>query len=228
MTCLGLVALAILAASDVAQTRPALEARFIGNMSYAISDGITTLFTDFPYQSGYSGYMAYDGREIRSATSRSLALITHRHSDHWDRGLFDRTNWKVVGPEDAVAGVAEPRIVRALPVAPARSTISFDGITIDALPTPHASIGHYSYLVTWLGRRLYFSGDTDDVAQLLEMTDIDVAFVSPWLFRRVQKTGRRIDAQRIVIYHQTAEEASVAGCSGACSVPEQGETLTLR
>lgn len=74
MTFLGVVALAaILTASDVAQTRPVLEARFIGNMSYVITDGTTTLFTDFPYQSGCSGYMAYDAREIRSATM----MMTH-------------------------------------------------------------------------------------------------------------------------------------------------------
>ena len=43
-----------------------LEARFIGNMAYAISDGTITLFSDFPYESGYSRYMTYDAREIRS------------------------------------------------------------------------------------------------------------------------------------------------------------------
>jgi hypothetical protein len=35
----------------VAQT-PSLEARFVGNMAFAISDGSTTVMTDFPYQSG--------------------------------------------------------------------------------------------------------------------------------------------------------------------------------
>lgn len=36
------------------QPRPTLEARFVGNMAYAITDGTTTLMSDFPYQSGYS------------------------------------------------------------------------------------------------------------------------------------------------------------------------------
>jgi L-ascorbate metabolism protein UlaG (beta-lactamase superfamily) len=210
------------------QGRTLLEARFIGNMAYALSDSATTLFTDFPYESGYSVYMEYDTAAIRSSTQRSLALITHRHRDHWDQALFDRTNWRVVGPEDAVATVAPARVVRALPVASAPSSVVFDGITIDALPTPHARIGHYSYLVTWHGRRLYFTGDTDDAEQLLATKNIDVAFVSPWLFQRTLKSGRRIDARRIVIYHQTVDESSVPGCSGTCSVPKQGDTLRLQ
>lgn len=212
------------AAAVFAQAPPALEARFIGNMAYAISDGRTTLFTDFPYESGYSIYMEYDPREIRSSTQASLSLITHRHGDHWDRPLFEKTTWSVIGPADALTGVDAARVVRSLPVAPARTTVSFDALTIDALPTPHAKIGHYSYLVSWHGRRLYFSGDTDDAEELLAKQNLDVAFVPPWLYQRAQKSGRRIDARRIVIYHQTADEG-IAGCTGACSVPRQSETL---
>ena len=209
-----------------AQAR-ALEARFIGNMAYAISDGTVTLFTDFPYQSGYSAYMEYDAREIQSKTSRTLSLITHRHADHWDPALFSVTNWSVIGPEDALRGAGAGRIVRALPVAPSPQTIAFEGISIDALPTPHAGIGHYSYIVTWHGQRLYFSGDTEDAEALLNARNLDVAFVSPWLFQAATKGGRRIDARRIVIYHQELAQTTVPGCSGTCSVPRQGDTLTL-
>lgn len=134
--------LALLAAhpTDSAQARPDLEARFIGNMAYAISDGSITLFTDSPYESGYSRYMTYNAREIRSRTPRSLALITHGHRDHWEPALFGVTDWSVIGPEDAVRGAAANRVVRALPVEPARQSITFKGMTIDALLTPHAPV----------------------------------------------------------------------------------------
>ena len=210
-----------------AQTVAALEARFIGNMAYAISDGTTTLFSDFPYESGYSVYMEYDAREIQARTARTLALITHRHGDHWDKPLFDRTDWHVIGPTDAVFGVPAGRLVRALPVAPARQTVPFGDISIEALPTPHAKIGHYSYLVTWHGMRLYFTGDTEDTTELLAATNLDVAFVSPWLFHAARKSGRAIDAKRVVIYHQEAGETSIPGCAGTCSVPRQGATFRL-
>jgi L-ascorbate metabolism protein UlaG (beta-lactamase superfamily) len=223
------LASALAAAAVFAQeAQPQLTARFIGNMAYAISDGRTTLVTDFPYESGYSIYMAYDPAEIRSSTPETIALITHRHNDHWDRRLFEKTGWLVVAPEDAIYAMPFTRVVRALPVAAVRTRFDVGPMTIDALPTPHANIGHYSYLVTWSGLRLYFTGDTDDAAQLVEMKDLDVAFVSPWLFERVQKSGRRIDARRIVIYHQTAKMKSVPGCADTCSVPAQGDTLRLR
>lgn len=219
--------LTLLAANASSAPQPSLEARFIGNMAYAISDGATTLFTDFPYQSGYSDYMKYDAREIRSRTPRSVALITHRHSDHWDSALFSLTDWLVIGPADAVRGAAANRVLRSLPVVPAPQSVNFEGMSIDALPTPHAGIGHYSYLVTWHGQRLYFTGDTDDAQALLTAKNLDVAFVSPWLFERARSSGRPIDARRIVIYHQDPGQTSLPGCSGVCSVPKQGDTFRL-
>jgi hypothetical protein len=57
--------------------RPALDARFIGNMAVAVTDGTTTLMSDFPYQSGYSRYMTYDPAAIdfaRSATTVTFAV----------------------------------------------------------------------------------------------------------------------------------------------------------
>lgn len=209
------------------QPAATLDARFIGNMAYAISDGAITLFTDFPYESGYSQYMTYNAREIQSRTPRSIALITHRHRDHWEPALFSGTNWSVIGPADALSGAAANRVVRALPVVPERQTVTFENLSIDALPTPHANIGHYSYVVTWHGQRLYFSGDTEDTAALLGATNLDVAFVSPWLFQTAMKSGRPINARRIVIYHHEGRQTSVAGCSGICSVPKQGDTLRL-
>lgn len=234
---LTLLAAAVLAASPrpsvdqpapPSSAAPALDARFIGNMAYAISDGATTLFTDFPYQSGYSVYMEYDAAEIRSGTAAALSLITHRHGDHWDAPLFNQTHWTVVAPADALAGVAPSRVLRALPVAPVRSTFTVNGLTIEAIPTPHASLGHYSYIVTWHGRRLFFSGDTESPEALLAARNLDAAFVSPWLFQSARRSGRPIDARRIVIYHQTAAETSVPGCTGSCSVPRQGDAFTLR
>jgi L-ascorbate metabolism protein UlaG (beta-lactamase superfamily) len=226
---LGLAFVAFAQPLDTPQAAaPALRARFIGNMAYAITDGTTTLFTDFPYESGYSVYMEYDAAEIRSTTKESIALVTHRHRDHWDRGLFASTDWRVVAPEDALTGVPAARILRALPseVEGKPTPVTSGPITIEALPTPHANIGHYSYLVTWHGRRLYFTGDTDCVDQLLAVKNVDIAFVSPWLFERAARAGRRIDARRVVIYHQTADE-KIPECRDTCRVPKQGETLTF-
>jgi hypothetical protein len=50
----------LLAPAVLPAQAPSLTATFIGNMAFAITDGATTLYTDFPYESGVFGYMAYD------------------------------------------------------------------------------------------------------------------------------------------------------------------------
>lgn len=199
--------------------RPRLEARFIGQMAFAITDGSVTLMTDFPYQIGYAGAPAYDRGEIRSLPA-TLALVTHRHADHWEPQLFAGTNWKVLAPPDATSAVPPDRVV------PPTSRVAFGPIVIEPLETPHARIGHYSYLVTWHGRRLYFTGDTESADTLLAARNLDVAFVSPWLYRSIAKAGARIDAKLVVIYHHDIGQ-DVPGCTVKCVVPRQGYTLKI-
>ncbi len=214
------IGLFVLHASAPGQ-RAVLEARFIGNMAFAISDGATTVMTDFPYQSGYSGYMAYDPAEIRSSTPATLSLVTHRHSDHWDPALSAKTPWRVAGPDDVIKDVAPARVLAFGPAA------TFVAIQIERIETPHARVGHHSYVLTWHDRRLYFSGDTEDTGHLLRLTNLDAAFVSPWLFKSVQSAGARIDARQVVIYHHQAGE-KVPQCAAGCTVPRQGQTLAIR
>ena len=202
-------------------TQPArLDIRFIGNMAVSISDGAVTVMTDFPYQSGYSQYMTYPAAEIRSSTPSTLSLITHRHGDHWERSLWEKTTWQVAGPVDVLANVTAARIV------PLSAGATFGTVQIEPIETPHASIGHYSYVLTWHGRRLYFSGDTDSVDHLAGLKNLDVAFISPWLYRSALKRNVRIDARRIVIYHHESGE-TVPECQTNCIVPRQGDAIQL-
>lgn len=189
-------------------------------MAFAITDGTLTVMTDFPYQSGYSRYMTYDATEIRSTTASTLALITHRHGDHWERALFERTGWKVLGPADVTAGLPAARVV-----APAPS-VTFGPVVIEPRETPHANIGHYSYVVTWHGRRLYFSGDTAQTRDLFDAGEIDIAFLSPWFYRAALRSGRPLNAKQVVIYHQESGQ-SVPECRQACRLLRQGETIGI-
>lgn len=213
-----LVLLPALVVFAAARQAPPLEARFIGNMAWAITDGAFTLMSDFPYASGaVNGYMLYDVREIRSSTTETLALITHRHADHWSVELFAKTNWKLVGPRDVTARAPYERVV---PVSP---RFPYGPLRIDAMETPHAGIGHYSYVVVWHGKRMYFSGDTEEPKHLAALTDLDVAFVSPWLYRAVLKIGG-VKASRVVIYHHVPGE-TVQECRQGCTQPKQGDIL---
>jgi L-ascorbate metabolism protein UlaG (beta-lactamase superfamily) len=209
----------ILALLTVAQ-RPALDVRFIGNMAVSLTDGTVTVITDFPYESGYDGAMTYAASEIRSSTNTTLALITHRHRDHWLAALFTPTAWKVAGPSDVTAGLPADRIV------PLGATTTFGPVTIERVETPHADVGHHSYIVTWHGRRMYFSGDTESPDSLAAAKNLDAAFVSSWLYRSALRRGVRIDAKQIVIYHHHPGER-VAKCGSGCSVPQQGQRIRI-
>src|SRR5918994_1696484 len=125
--CVRLCALMLYTVSQ----RPVLQARFIGNMAFAITDGSVTLMTDFPYESGYSRYMTYHPEEIRSTTPTTLSLITHRHGDHWKPVLFAKTDWKVAGPNDVIASAPAHRVV---PLSETRTTVG--PLEIERIETP--------------------------------------------------------------------------------------------
>jgi hypothetical protein len=176
-----------------------LDFHFIGNMAFHVTDGRTVLVTDFPYRSGYSGYMAWRAADV-PRTTNGLSLVTHGHADHFERALFEATDLTLIAPPDVSRTVAAERTV---PFAP---RMQFREVVVEAFATPHAGIDHYSYLVSRRGRRLYFTGDTESTDRLLAVRDVDVAFVSPWLLRSVARSGARLDADRVVVYHQEAGE----------------------
>lgn len=208
----------LLFALGAANAQPAatLQLRFIGNESVAITDGTLTLVTDFPYESGYSVYMHYDWSS-HGLSGDVVSVITHQHRDHWEPRLFAGTNWRVVGP--STLAVHTDRLT--VPQRPVR----MGAATITGIRTPHAGLEHYSYLIEWAGRRLYFVGDTESADALAAQKDLDVAFVTPWLYRTAVREGRTIDARRIVIYHHQSGE-NPPPCD-RCVVPAQNARITF-
>jgi L-ascorbate metabolism protein UlaG (beta-lactamase superfamily) len=198
---------------------PPLQALFIGNMAFAITDGKTTLYTDFPYQPGAFGYMSYDFAKVPK-TPGALCLITHGHDDHFDPALFAKLDAKIIAPPKLAVTLPADRVI---PFAP---KMTYRDIVVEALKTPHASIDHDSYLITWRGLRLYFTGDTESTEQLRAAKNLDYAFVSPWLLASVAKQNARIDARHVVVYHHKTDETVPAIQDRI--VPTQGQLIALR
>jgi L-ascorbate metabolism protein UlaG (beta-lactamase superfamily) len=195
-----------------------LDARFIGNMAFAITDGTTTLYTDYPYEPGAFDYMTYDfSKEPRP--SDCLCLITHGHRDHFDAALFRQTHCRIVAPPSLTASLPSDRILAF------GKEIAYRDIRIEPARTPHGDIEHDSYLVTWRGLHLYFTGDTDRFDDLVSRRNLDAAFVSPWLLTAIASHGERIDAKLVIVYHQRAGE-QVPSVLGRM-VPKQGETIQI-
>jgi L-ascorbate metabolism protein UlaG (beta-lactamase superfamily) len=195
-----------------------LTFQFIGNMAFSITDGNVTLYSDFPYESGAFGYMKYDLKSLK-ISGDGLCLITHAHRDHWANELFQPLKLKVIGPPEVLKGLNNSRII------PFAKEIQYQGIHIEPFATPHANIGHYSYLVTWHGTRMYFTGDTEELKTLLSMKNLDVAFISPWLASSLSTNKQTVDAKKIVIYHHQDGEKVVTQSNSI--VPKQGEIFEI-
>jgi len=195
-----------------------LTATFIGNEAFAITDGATTVYTDFPYESGAFGYMKYDFDAVPKS-ERSLCLITHAHRDHFAPELVARVGCRAVVPGDAAASLTAGL---AIPAAP---HITYANVEVDSVKTPHGDVEHDSYLVTWGGLRLYFTGDTDSPDALLAQRNLDAAFVSPWLLEAVAKRNARIDARRVIVYHHRDGESVPEVLDRV--VPRPGETIRI-
>lgn len=203
------------------EPRNSLRATFIGNESLALTDGKTTIVTDFPYESGYSQYMTYRWEDVKT-TGDVTCLITHGHRDHFDASLAAKLGCRVAGPADVLEQVpAEKRVPDAKPLL-------IGAARVTPFVTPHIQnrpLGHYSYLVEWSGVRLFFVGDTEDPEALTSQKALDVAFVSPWLYRIAMRRGLTIGAKRIIFYHQASGEALPA-CD-RCGVLRQNESIAL-
>jgi L-ascorbate metabolism protein UlaG (beta-lactamase superfamily) len=195
-----------------------LEIEFIGNAAFRITDGHTTLLTDYPYTSGASGYMSYDASDIGVIVG-GVSLITHEHADHWNQQLFERMNLRVV---------ANPSITRGLDAAavvPWSPSIELtDGLMIHPIATDHTA-AHSSYRVEWDGVSMYFTGDTEDPTVLLAQRDLDLAFVTPWLLETVAAAGATIDAARIIVHHHATGEDRPGTRAG--ELPVQGGTFRV-
>ena len=117
-----------------------------------------------------------------------LILITDVHGDHFDletlEGL-ETSNSKIMMPRavaDRMPAVFTPQI----DVLNNGDTKERFGITVEAIPMYnlreearkfHEKGRGNGYLLQMGGKRLYFSGDTEDIPEMRQLKDIDMAFI---------------------------------------------------
>jgi hypothetical protein len=198
-----------------------LHLTFIGNCTLAISDGELTLMTDYPYRPGANGSMIYQFEATRPE-GWVACLVTHSHKDHFHFATFLRRSWSLIGPSD----VAGPLGGYDIYVVEDQVPIEYEG-KFEVLPisTTHEGTIHFSYLVTWHGVRMYFSGDTEETSQALALQDLDIAFVNPLLLEHLKENGSRIDTDRLVVYHHHLDDEIVDYADRV--VPTQGQTFDI-
>jgi len=115
-----------------------------------------------------------------------LLLITDIHGDHMNKGLvdqFSKPGATVLAPPEVVKTVTN-----AKPLANGEKT-TWEKWTIEAVPAynithmnPQGQPFHNKgrgngYVLTFGGKRFYFSGDTEGVPEMRALQNIDVAFL---------------------------------------------------
>lgn len=177
--------------SGLTQTNE-IKIKFIGNCGLHLTDGTLNIYVDFPYKSGFYNYMEYDSDELDSIRENSIFLFTHKHPDHYSVKNMRKTLRKKKGHKYGKWNLKKLQML-------SDTTADF---TIQAFETEHSlSCKHQSYLITWHGKRFYFSGDEESPDFALTMTDLDWAFVPYWLVTQLNERKQELNTKMLGVYH---------------------------
>lgn len=170
-----------------------IKIRFIGNCGLYMTDGQTNFYIDFPYKSGAHNYMEYDKSEIDSIKENSIFIFTHKHSDHYSEKLLKKLTGQKFDPSNVEKLETLNKSVPDFNIKAFRTTHKVFGI----------SFKHYSYLISWHGKNIYISGDTENADTFGLQKDIDWAFVPVWLMIDAKQKELNLSeiSKMYAIYH---------------------------
>ncbi len=196
-----------------------IKIKFLGNCGLYITDGKLNLYIDFPYKSGAYGYMKYEKSEIDSLKNNSIFLFTHRHADHYSKKILKEYKSKHSGKFFGNWNVKKIE----------RLNNSIEDFKIEPFKTKHKfTFKHYSYLLTWHGKKMFFSGDTEDIKTIKTLKNIDWVFIPYWLFLDAKEKNVKIDAVKFSIYH-LYQDQKVINSNPEKVIPlnKKGEIITI-
>lgn len=192
--------------------------RFISNCGLHISDGDADIYVDFPYRSGAFIYDEFDQAEIDSIQDSSIFLFTHTHGDH-----YSRKNMKYVLKHKDGKKYGKWNID-----ALAELATELTDFSVKAIKNEHRfSSNHYSFLITWHGKRIFIGGDAESTSSVLEERNLDWAFVPSWIFISLIEENEEIDADKLGIYHIGPKDVVEIESPNVLVFDEQGEIVTI-
>jgi len=203
-----------------------IKIEFLGNCGLYLTDGTTNIYTDFPYKSGAHGYMEFDESKLDNIKENSIFIFTHKHSDHYSKKNLKKVIKEKGGTKYGVSNISELEKLNK----------TLNDFEIKAFKTKHKVFGinfrHYSYLITWHGKRIYLSGDTTNPETIGKIKNIDLAFIPYWLYENAKEQNVLIDADEIGIYHLHPAEIKPAGKffkdkENEHPFTEQGKIITI-
>ncbi len=157
----------------------------------------------------------YGGAE-RSADlpGADLVLITHKHGDHLNKSTLkklDLSNTILIAPESVIEDLGNISFKEVWPLKNGEEK-EWESVVVEAVPmynlpetedSRHPKGWGNGYVVTLGGKRLYVSGDTEDIPEMRQLQDIDVAFVCmnlPYTMNIEQAASAVIDFKPDIMY----------------------------
>jgi L-ascorbate metabolism protein UlaG (beta-lactamase superfamily) len=152
-----------------------------------------------------------------------LIVITHSHSDHYHAGTIDAVRGKsvrIIAPQAVFNAMGATQ--RGL------TTVLSNGANLDVIGLNVAAVPAYNltnsnhpqgvgngYVLTIGGRRIFISGDTEDVPEIRALTQIDVAFLCmniPFTMNitKAASTVRQMRPKVVYPYHYRNQDGSFA------------------
>lgn len=117
-----------------------------------------------------------------------LILITDIHWDHFNPktlGALIQEGTSIIAPQ-AVADKMTPALLAKTSIMANGALMNSNGMSIEAIPMYnlreealdfHTKGRGNGYIITIDQKRIYFSGDTEDIEEMRSLKDIDMAFV---------------------------------------------------
>ena len=117
-----------------------------------------------------------------------LVLVTDIHGDHFNKGTLEaivKDKTAVITPE-AVAALAPEGLKKRITILANGKLVEKLGVKIEAVPMYNLTAARLrfhnkgrgnGYVMTFGGKRVYVSGDTEDIPEMRALKNIDVAFV---------------------------------------------------
>jgi len=114
-----------------------------------------------------------------------LILVSHNHGDHHSNATLNsvtNANTVIIAPQAVYTAMSTTLRSRTIVLTNGTAT-NILGLEIEAVPAYNLTSANHpkgvgnGYVLTIGGRRIYMSGDTEDIPEMRALQDIDVAFV---------------------------------------------------
>ena len=157
----------------------------------------------------------YGGAEkFAGIPEADLVLITDIHGDHFNLETLEAISISkatIIVPQ-AVADMMPVKFSGQLKVIGNGDKVEVNGVSIEALPmynlpetedSRHPKGRGNGYVLTMGGKRVYISGDTEDIAEMRALENIDVAFVCmnlPYTMDVDQAASAVLEFKPVIVY----------------------------